>query len=185
MSRTTVIVLNGVSSVGKSSTARAFQTIAARTFLHVAMDAFLEMLPDGFFGDPRGYWFETEDDGGAPKTLVRVGPECARAMRAMRAAIAAMAGAGHDLIVDDVIFDPADVDDYRRRLAGADLRFVGLFAPLALAEAREKARGDRVPGLARGQHDLVHRGIAYDLAIDTSATTALDNARRIKAAFGL
>ncbi|MCW3476381.1 phosphotransferase-like protein [Limobrevibacterium gyesilva] len=49
-----VIVLNGVGSVGKSSTARALQTITATPFLHVAMDAFIDMLPRGMFGHPEG-----------------------------------------------------------------------------------------------------------------------------------
>ena len=34
-----VIVLNGTGSVGKSSTIRAVQAIAANPFLHVLMDA--------------------------------------------------------------------------------------------------------------------------------------------------
>ncbi len=35
-----VIILNGVGSVGKTSTAQALQEIADRNFLHVSMDVF-------------------------------------------------------------------------------------------------------------------------------------------------
>lgn len=37
-----------------------------------------------------------------------------RAMRGLRHAIAALAGQGDDVIVDDVTFDPEEAEDYRR-----------------------------------------------------------------------
>jgi chloramphenicol 3-O phosphotransferase len=52
-------------------------------------------------------------------------------------------------------------------------------------EARERARGDRLIGLARWQLDRVHVGVAYDLEIDTTAASPLECARMIKAAFDL
>ena len=59
-----VIILNGVGSVGKTSTARALQTIAAKPFLHVSMDAFAEMLPERMLGHPDGMIFETVQSRG-------------------------------------------------------------------------------------------------------------------------
>lgn len=112
-----VIILNGAGSVGKSSTARALQAICAAPFLHVAMDAFLDMLPQAMLRHADGMIFETLDDGGEPSVAIRTGPVMDRAMRGMRQAIAAMAGQGNNLIVDDVILDGADEADYRARLA--------------------------------------------------------------------
>ena len=43
------------------------------------------------------------------------------------------------------------------------------------------ARGDRVVGMAASQAELVHRGVAYDLQVDTTRTEALDCARVISA----
>lgn len=180
-----IIVLNGVGSAGKSSTARALQEICARPFLHVAMDAFLDMLPEATFGHADGMIFETLDEGGRPSVAIRTGPVMDAAMRGMRRAIAAMAGEGNNLIVDDVIIDPADEADYRAVLSGFEVRFVGLLAPLEVLEARELARGDRVIGLARWQFDRVHAGRTYDLAIDTTATTPAQNAALIRETFGL
>ncbi|MFZ3005690.1 MAG: hypothetical protein WA047_05905, partial [Phenylobacterium sp.] len=54
-----IVILNGVGRVGESSTARALQQICARPFLHVAMDAFLDMLPEATFGHADGMIFET------------------------------------------------------------------------------------------------------------------------------
>jgi chloramphenicol 3-O phosphotransferase len=180
-----VVLLNGVSSVGKSSIAKALQRIAARPMLHVQMDAFLEMMPPGAFGDPAGYTFETSEADGKPVTAITSGPILALAMKSLRAAVAAMAEAGADLVVDEVIWNPADLVDYRRRLAGHTFHAVGLVAPLAVVEAREAARGDRTLGLARWQHDKVHAGMAYDLELDTSLSAPEALAVRIKAAFAL
>lgn len=180
-----IVILNGSGSAGKSSTARALQEICARPFLHVAMDAFLDMLPEAMFGHADGMIFEALEADGKPSVAIRTGPVMEAAMRGMRQAIAAMAGQGNQLIVDDVILDPADEADYRALLSRFEVRFVGLFAPLEALEARERARGDRQIGLAHWQYDRVHQGRAYDLEIDTSATTPAQNAVLIRDAFGL
>src|SRR5437899_3174557 len=89
-----VIILNGVGSVGKSSTARALQAIAAQPFLRVQMDAFFEMLPEAMIGHPDGVTFETVEEAGRPSVIIRSGPVMDRAMHGMRHAIAAMAAQG-------------------------------------------------------------------------------------------
>jgi chloramphenicol 3-O phosphotransferase len=183
--RTTVIVLNGVGSAGKTSAARALQSMAETPFLHVAMDDFIGMLPERLMGHPDGLVFAAAEHAGAPIIHVRTGPVMARTMRGMRHAIAALAAQGNHLIVDDVMFDASEAAEYRRLLGGCDLRLVGLFAPLAVLEQREMARGDRAIGLARGQMARVHRGIGYDLEIDTSAMSAAEVAGAICSAFGV
>ncbi len=180
-----VIILNGVGSVGKTSTARALQEITAKPFLHVSMDVFAEMLPERMFGHPDGMIFETVQEQGMPSVVIKVGPIMSRTMRGMRHAIAALAAQGNDLVVDDVMMAKAEADEYRTLLKHTELRFVGLFAPLAVLEVRERARGDRQLGLSRWQLDRVHRGQTYDLEIETSDSTPMQNAQRICAAFGL
>jgi chloramphenicol 3-O phosphotransferase len=96
-----------------------------------------------------------------------------------------MAAAGNNLIVDEVMIGPDKVREYRALLGPFGVRFVGLFAPLTVLEARERARGDRLLGLARWQFDRVHRDVVYDLEIDASAASPLENARMIRDAFGL
>jgi chloramphenicol 3-O phosphotransferase len=183
---TQVIVLNGVGSVGKSSTARALQAIAGKPFLHVAMDAFIDMLPPAMIGHPAGLVFETlKDDEGRPVIAIHTGLVFARVMAGMRQAIAAMAAQGNNLIVDDVMTEPGDDQAYRALLADFDVRIVALHAPLAVLEAREAARGDRAIGLARGQIDRVHAGRAYDLEIAAAAATPEQCAALIRDAFEL
>jgi len=180
-----VVLLNGVSSVGKGSVAKALQATARRPMLHVQMDAFLEMLPARMFGADEGYRFETWLEDGAPVTAVIGGPVLAAAMAGMRGAVAALAEAGNDVIVDEVTWDPADLADYRRRLAAFDFRAVGLVAPLEVIERRERQRGDRTLGLARWQWGKVHAGMDYDLTLDAAEATPDELASAIKQAFDL
>ena len=54
-----------------------------------------------------------------------------------------------------------------------------------MLEARERARGDRLIGLARRQFARIHKDMRYDFEVDTSLATPLDCAERIKARFAL
>ena len=179
-----VVLLNGAGSVGKSSVAKALQRLASRPMLHVQMDAFLEMLPPGTFGDPDFYRFETTVEDGHPVTAVHSGPVMQALMHGMRRAVAALAADGLDVIADDVFWGD-ELADYRALLAPFDFHAVSLVAPLEVLEARERARGDRDLGLARWQHGRVASGAAFDLTIDTSRSTPDESAALIKRTFGL
>jgi chloramphenicol 3-O phosphotransferase len=60
-----------------------------------------------------------------------------------------------------------------------------VLAPLDVLEARERARGDRMIGLAHRQFRHVHSGLRYDLAVDTAKATAAECAELIRREFGL
>lgn len=179
-----IVFLNGVGSAGKSTIAKALQAITAEPFLHVEMDAFLRMLPEASFGRPEGLTFETAEEDGKPSVIIRTGPMAMRVFRGMRHAVAAMAAQGNDLILDEVLTGPERAE-YAALLSPFTVFLVGVFAPLAVLEARERARGDRMIGLARWQYGRVHAGMRYDLTLDTSRTSAADCARTIKERFGL
>ncbi|WP_374574076.1 chloramphenicol phosphotransferase CPT family protein [Phenylobacterium sp.] len=185
MANVQVVVLNGSSSAGKSSVAKALQRLAAKPFLHVAMDHFLDMLPERTLNHPDGITFQAVGDGDPPETAVFTGEVVERALSGMRRAVAALAGAGNHVIVDDVMLSGHEADDYRALLGDVDLRLVGLHAPLEVLEARERQRGDRHLGQARWQHLRVHHGLDYDLELDTSLAAPDELARRIRDAFGL
>jgi chloramphenicol 3-O phosphotransferase len=179
-----IVLLNGVGSAGKGSIAKALQTITTEPFLHVEMDAFLEMLPAAYQEHPDAFTYETVQQDGKPAVVISAGPVGERLMRGMRHAIAAMAAQGNNLIVDDVLTG-GDGANYAALLAGCDLFLVGVFAPLDVLEARERERGDRLIGLARWQYDRVHRNMQYDLEVDTSRATPMACAELIKDKFGL
>jgi chloramphenicol 3-O phosphotransferase len=179
-----IVLLNGVGSAGKGSIAKALQTITTECFLHVEMDAFLQMLPETSFGHPDGLTFETVHEDGNPLVIIRTGPGAERTFRGMRHAIAAMAGQGNNLIVDDVMLGNARAE-YAELLSAFEVFRVGVFAPLNVLEARELHRGDRLIGLARWQYDRVHKGMKYDLEVDTSSATPMDCANLIRQTFRL
>ena len=180
----TIILLNGVGSGGKSSIAKALQTITAEPFLHVEMDAFLSMMPERFWDHRDGLTFETVQQDGKPAVVIKSGPVAERTFRGMRHAIAAMARQGNNLIVDDVMLED-EMTEYAALLSDFTLYVVGVFAPLDVLEARERQRADRLIGLARWQYDRAHRGKRYDLKLDTSTATPMDCAELIKKEFGL
>lgn len=180
----TVILLNGVGSAGKSSISKALQETTLEPFLHVQMDAFFEMLPAGLIGHPDGVQFIPVDSDGPSEVAIRSGPAAAKLFAAIPASVAALAAAGNNLIVDDVILRDG-MAEYKRAFASFRFLTVGIHAPLAVLEAREAARGDRRIGLARWQFPRVHTGKTYDLDIDTLENSPQDCARLICTTFGL
>ncbi len=182
--RQIIIILNGVSSSGKSSTARALQELASVPLLHFSMDSFLEMLPEKLNNHSDGLLFNASHVGEKRVISIEVGAVCNMLLSGMRHAVAAMAQQGNSLIVDDVMLND-EATEYRALLEGYRLRFVRLNAPLEVFEERERRRGDREIGLARGQYDIIRLGHGYDLEVDTSVNTPCQNAKLILDAFGL
>lgn len=179
-----IILLNGPGSVGKTATARALQAITTEPFLHVKTESFIDMLPPTLRDHTDGLRYETLTEDGKPSTAMRTGPQGENLLNGMRHAVAAMARQHNNMIVDETLVE-GSAELYRKLLAPFRLHIVGLFAPLDLLETREVRRGDRKPGLARWQYERVHRGVAYDLGIDTSSDSPESCAMTIKLALRL
>lgn len=190
-----IVFLNGTSSSGTTSLARAVQDVMAPPYLHSGVDHFLERLPRRllvYFDPAAGSappaaegWLLPFRDG----TLVeapRIGPTGLRLLAGMYRAVAALAEAGVDVVVDDVIYDVRVLRAAVHALAALPVLFVAVRCPLEVAEQRELDRGDRAPGGARVFHALTHALVAahgrYDLEVDTAASSPQAVARRIKEA---
>ncbi|MFE3383182.1 MULTISPECIES: chloramphenicol phosphotransferase CPT [Streptomyces] len=170
-----VIVLNGGSSSGKSGIVRCLQAELPEPWLAAAIDTFVDALPPSLRTTEAGITFAA--DGG-----VAVGEEFRRLEAAWREGVAATVRAGARVIVDDVFLGgPASQEPWRKALTGLDVLWVGVRCEGAVAEAREVARGDRPRGMAAAQAETVHRGVVYDLEVDTTRTEALACARTIAA----
>jgi chloramphenicol 3-O phosphotransferase len=163
---TPVIVLNGGSSSGKSSIARALQEVLPGTWLTFGVDDLVDALP-GRGRDPRsGLVFE-------PNGTVTVRPEFRTLEDAWYAGLASMARAGARLILDEVLLAGA-AGQQRLRAAFGDLEvlWVGVHCDPTVAAAREASRPDRVGGMAMAQAVSVHAGMAYDVDVDTTDLSA-------------
>jgi chloramphenicol 3-O phosphotransferase len=172
---TQVIVLNGGSSSGKSGIARCLQAVLPDPWLAFGTDTLIEAMPASMRTSAAGIEF-------APGGEVTVGPQFRALEAAWIAGIAAMARAGARIIVDEAFLGgAASQRRWRHALGPLGVLWVGVRCDSAVAAAREIARGDRVPGMAASQAELVHLGVVYDLQVDTTHTEALDCARAIAA----
>ncbi|HEY0452183.1 chloramphenicol phosphotransferase CPT [Actinophytocola sp.] len=172
---TRVIVLNGGSSSGKSGIARCLQAVLPDPWLVLGVDTLIQAMPASMRASEAG--IEFAPDGG-----VVVGPEFRTLELAWIEGVATMARAGARVIVDEVFLGgAASQQRWRRALEGVAVLWVGVRCASAVATGRELARGDRVTGMAASQADVVHRGVAYDLEVDTTHAESLDCARAVAA----
>ena len=154
-----LIILNGVSSAGKSSIATALQKRLEDGFLHFQMDTFWNMLPAG-----------------------RLAREFPNMKFAIMDSAAALLKHGHNVILDIVC--PADkLEGLPRPLSEYQPYVVSVKASLEVLREREKLRQDRNQGLAESQYTSIYKSGAANLEIDTSAMTAEQSASKIIEAY--
>ena len=172
---TQVIVLNGGSSSGKSGIARCLQAVLPDPWLAFGVDTLIQAMPESWRTSAAGIEF-------APDGAVVVGPEFRTLEAAWIEGVAAMARAGARIIVDEAFLGgAASQRRWRQALDPLPVLWVGVRCEGAVAAGREIARGDRVIGMAASQAEVVHRGVVYDLQVDTTHTEALECARAIAA----
>jgi chloramphenicol 3-O phosphotransferase len=173
-----ITYLNGTSSAGKSSIAKALQEILPEPYLHLGIDAMMWMLPDRYRpGQPEGAHFTVSADG-AVKPVP--GPVQRRLRSGLYAAVDALARTSLNVIIDDVLQGPEALREAVDRLGDHEVLFVGIHCPIAVLEERERTRENRIPGIARGMLAAVHAHAIYDLEIDTSQASAIECAREIQ-----
>jgi chloramphenicol 3-O phosphotransferase len=170
---TQVIVLNGGSSSGKSGLVRCLQAVLPGAWLAVGVDTLIEAMPAALRTSDTGIAF-------APDGGVAVGEAFRTLEGAWMAGVAAMAAAGAHVLVDDVFLGgAASQQRWRDALAGLPVLWVGVRCDAAVAADREVARGDRVTGMAAAQAESVHRGVVYDLEVDTGKAESMACARTV------
>ncbi|MGY6019809.1 chloramphenicol phosphotransferase CPT family protein [Streptomyces spinosirectus] len=158
-----IIFLNGTSSSGKSSIAKELLQVLDEPYFHMPVDAFHAM-----------------------RTRREVGPEelpelLRRTWMGFHRAVAGMAEAGNNVVVDHVLSEDWRLLDCLGLFSARHVVLVGVRCSLDELQRREQARGDRPAGLAARQFQRVHAHELYDVECDTTAAGALDCARQIKA----
>jgi chloramphenicol 3-O phosphotransferase len=170
-----VIVLNGGSSSGKSSIATCLQEQLDGTWLTLGIDDLIRALSHGPHDRGAGGTLTITPEGS-----VVVGEAFRAAELAWYEGLAAIARAGTGLIVDEVFLGGgASQARLQRALEGLAVVWVGVRCHAAVAEARELQRGDRTIGQARDQAERVHRGVRYDMVVETDGASPGDCARAI------
>lgn len=148
-----VILLNGASSSGKSSIARALQARIEEPFWHFSID-------------------HLRDAGVLPLDRIRRGDFQWPLLRddffaGFHRSLPAFAGAGNNLIVEHIVETRGWMNELVTLLSEVDVFFVGIHCPLNELERRERARGDRPLGDARRDFETIHRHAVYDLELDS------------------
>jgi chloramphenicol 3-O phosphotransferase len=162
-----VIFLNGTSSSGKTTIAKALQDKLAEPYMYVSIDNYFHMYPERFL-HPNSQEDAKVLDGLVPAVI-----------SGLHKSVAALARAGNNVLVDHVLQMDGSLKECVGNWVGLDVLFVGVKCPLKIAEKREKKRGDRNIGTARHQFELVHAHALYDIEIDTSRLTVAECVARI------
>ena len=180
-----LILVNGPSSAGKTTLCRALQAAIEQAYLVVGFDDFIFMSSPRYYrGGDTAQQSETDawtalgaelvrtSPPGAPVSVTaKFGPVFRRLVDAMARAVRTLIDRGNPVIFDHVLHDRSMYESYRAATAGLDVFSVGVTCPVDALEKRERARGDRVLGRARGLSEVVHTFCTYDTMVDTGTMT--------------
>ncbi len=159
-STSTIILLNGISSAGKTSISKVLQQTMNEPYLQVSIDAFEDMLPDRYKEEGPFAWQSL-----FPKLLTGF-------HSAGTGAVAALVG----LLFIAISLAP------ERVFGGTSATHV--HCSLEEAKRREQARSDQFTGTAERQFPRVHRHNLYDVEVDTTHTSPEACAEQIRTFVG-
>lgn len=157
-----IILLNGTSSSGKTSIAEQLLATLDGVWFHLGVDQFHRIRA-------RREWSEDE-----------FLPVFQRTVLGFHRAVAGMAAAGNDVVVDHVLGEHWRLADCLQVFEGFSVTFVGVRCSLPELERRERARGNRTIGRAAVQFPLVHQHGTYDLEVDSEHATPTECATQIR-----
>jgi len=164
-----VILLNGTSSSGKTTLAKALLDKLVEPFMYVSLDAFFHLYPERFLNPT------TQEEADVITALVPA------VISGMHRSVAVLAQAGNNVLVDHVLQEEQWLRECVALWAGLEVFFVGVRCPLEVTEKRETERGDRTVGTARYQFERVHAHACYDVEVDTSVLSVEECVARILA----
>jgi chloramphenicol 3-O phosphotransferase len=157
-----LIFLNGGSSAGKTTLGRTLQSELADPWLLVGIDLLIWTLPPELINDPGGL--------SVRQGVINRGELFEPLYHGFQTAVAALAHAGVNVLVDDITFDGlADQERWNQVLDGLEVCWIGVHCAPEVAAAREAGRSSRLPGTARHQARSVHERVHYDVEVDTVA----------------
>ena len=142
-----IILLNGTSSAGKSTLARALRPKLEPQFCFYASDQLADADFRPIQSEARASGRESFFDG-------------------FHRSIPAFAAAGLDPLVEHIVEEQSWADDLAKLLSPFDTFWIGVHAPLSELERREQLRGDRQIG-ETASHLKTHSFCHYDVEVDS------------------
>lgn len=170
-----IIFLNGPSSSGKTTLAKALQKKLSKPFLHFSIDKMIGMMPaktNCFEGHSPavGFWWKKVNQDTEELPAISAGPFGQMIATSFRNMAVFLAKEGHNLIIDTVCFKE-EMPSWKDALNPFDTLFVELTCPGDILEKREEKRGDRMRGSAKEQLIRMQGQKEYHLSIDTNLTS--------------
>lgn len=159
MEKGLIIVLNGVSSSGKSSLAKELTKLLPNYF--------------AFSVDDYDIVIEKMEDR-ENNRLIPIETEYFYYKN-----VAMFADKGVSLILDQIIHDSKTMYTFYEMLRDYSVLFVGVHCSPEELKRREQLRGDRHIGLAISQLDFVHKQEVYDIEVNTSIQSTAECANAI------
>jgi chloramphenicol 3-O phosphotransferase len=180
-----IILINSTTCAGKTTLTRELQKLSVKPYLATDYDIFIAMLAvkyvmlhESILQPPHHPYavtstaltregFEVHQKVEQPRTYqMLVGHTAWNVLRGMTRAYAAMAVAGNNLVLGDIITERL-LPEYCAAFKGLKVYFVGVHCSLAELERREEVMPNRTVGCARAQFAQVHVPGQYDLTVDT------------------
>ncbi|MES2215157.1 MAG: hypothetical protein V4485_03955 [Pseudomonadota bacterium] len=176
-----IILLNGCGSSGKTSIARSIQHLSEDLWITFGVDSLIDMMPRAKQDEYLKFIPRMNQYG--PEMHVEVKPKGADLFCVMPDFANLLANKGHNLIIDEVLFEDSKLQHYAEKLRDHTTYFIGVFCDLAAMQEREILRQNRHIGLSSNQFDRVHTGIRsnYDLKVDTTRASSFEVAKQILA----
>ncbi|MBP5225163.1 MAG: AAA family ATPase [Lachnospiraceae bacterium] len=152
------VLLNGPSSSGKSTLAKALQQLIfeqrSERYEVVSIDDFMKMSPEETIYEDDVFAI-SEDLCGKARDILEEG--CG-------------------VIIDHVITSERIFAQLKERLSSWRMQTVRVTCPMEILIARELERGDRCPGSAEASAQYLFPKEGYDLTVDTGTKTPEENA---------
>jgi chloramphenicol 3-O phosphotransferase len=145
-----IVVLNGASSSGKTTLARLARDLIGVGAVALSIDDLYRGLHPARPND----W----------STFIRL-------TRVLFDSAASFGREGFDVLVDTVFERPECHETGLNRLRPLPTLLAKVDCPVDVLAERERARGDRRPGLAADQAARIHAGCRYDVTVDTSSAS--------------
>jgi chloramphenicol 3-O phosphotransferase len=172
-----VLFLQGTSSAGKSTLATALQRELDEYWWALEADDITRMQPTGERTD---WWKPTPEE--RPHLSWSHETRFSRWLSGYFGCLATIARTGSNVIAVGGWLQTSWLLDLAATLDGIEALCVGVYCSLEELERRELARGDRRPGYARSQYDLVHTHAPYDVHVDTASQTTPEAVALIRTA---
>jgi len=180
-----IVILNGGSSAGKTSLAKAFQDIMLpETYLLLGIDVFWTSLPpkqlDLDAVDPAYYSCVDDVCDGKEEFRIVPGPLLDKLMLGRYKAVSVYLRDGFNVVADEVIWKREWLEEAIKDLIDFDAYFIGVSCSDEVGEERERLRGDRHGGWNRCSAKYAAMDAVYDLTLDSGKFSPESCAAQIK-----